>query len=319
MKDTENLKQDYLLNIPIDLLAKKYNTTENAIRLRMSKLKIKRSRIQKSDKITINDYQKDIIQDYQKLSIKKISKKYKFDERTIANFLKRNNIEIKELTNQIYTIDENYFDIIDSEDKAYFLGLLYADGWHTPEKYYVGIELQEEDSKILEIFNINLKSNKPLMYRTRENINHKNTKRLSISNKKISFQLMNKGLVQAKSLILTFPTEDQVPSYLHNHFIRGYFDGDGCVHLSKRFNKLQFSLEGTEMFLKSIQQIFLEKEINILKLGQRRKGSKTFNLNHSKKSDIKILYNYLYQDATIYLERKYEKFKNNIRNEKVGV
>jgi Mor family transcriptional regulator len=127
MKDTENLKQDYLLNIPIDLLAKKYNTTENAIRLRMSKLKIKRNPISKSDKITINNYQKDIIQDYQKLSIKKLSKKYKFDERTIANCLKRNNIEIKELTNQIYTINENYFDVIDSEDKAYFLGLFYAD------------------------------------------------------------------------------------------------------------------------------------------------------------------------------------------------
>lgn len=53
--------------------------------------------------------------------------------------------------------------------------------------------------------------------------------RLACYSKKSYTDLINKGCGINKSLILKFPDETQVPQNLISHFIRGYFDGDGCV------------------------------------------------------------------------------------------
>ena len=76
---------------------------------------------------------------------------------------------------KIYTINEDYFDIIDTEEKAYLLGFLYADGNHFTKKNRITIGLQEKDKHILEKFNELIGSNRPLFLRKKENLkNHEN-------------------------------------------------------------------------------------------------------------------------------------------------
>lgn len=63
-----------------------------------------------------------------------------------------------------YTLDEHYFDIIDTQDKAYYLGLLFSDGCNNICRYAVRIGLQERDKEILEKFSYDIKTNRPLRF-----------------------------------------------------------------------------------------------------------------------------------------------------------
>lgn len=129
--------------------------------------------------------------------------------------------------------NENYFDIIDTPQKAYFLGLLYADGCisHTTRTsgsicYIMAIALQEDDKYVLEKFRIEMERPNNLLF-IRGNDHRKAKFCFTVSGEKIHHDLEKHGCVERKSLILQFPTT--VPEELMSHFIRGYFDGDGCI------------------------------------------------------------------------------------------
>lgn len=63
-----------------------------------------------------------------------------------------------------YTINENYFDNIDTNNKAYILGLFYSDGCNYTPQHRVKLELQQKDKNILDKINIEIQSNKPLTF-----------------------------------------------------------------------------------------------------------------------------------------------------------
>ena len=95
--------------------------------------------------------EKEIIDKYNNgISINKLSKEYKLNWRKIEKILIQNNVEIR----RQYKINENYFDEIDTPNKAYILGLLYFDGSNTSnyenKRYCITITLKQDDCKILE-------------------------------------------------------------------------------------------------------------------------------------------------------------------------
>jgi hypothetical protein len=104
---------------------------------------------------------------------------------------------------------------------------------------------------------------------------------------------------------LKFPTFDQVPEFLLKHFIRGYIDGDGS--LNWRDKVLQTDLCGTENFLNGVNDYFVNN-LNI-KSGTIRKTSNIHRLHYySTSTNLAILY-HIYNDAKVYLDRKYAKAK----------
>lgn len=129
-----------------------------------------------------------------------------------------------------YDIDEDYFDVIDTQNKAYALGLYYADGSVASNGgTLVRLSLQECDKEILDKLNSEFGGNRKLLFIEyhKKNKNWSNQYCLSISNKKLHNDLIKHGCLPNKSLILKFPTT--VPYDLTRHFIRGYFDGDGSL------------------------------------------------------------------------------------------
>lgn len=140
------------------------------------------------------------------LSQAKIGCIYNVGHYIIGKILKKCNVKIRDDSHKgrKYTIDENYFDVIDTPNKAYILGLLYADGCNYPPQHRVKLELQEKDKDILEQINQEITSNKPLFFNplNSKNNNWQNTYRLDITNKHISDQLESLGIVQNKSLVL---------------------------------------------------------------------------------------------------------------------
>ena len=209
------------------------------------------------------------------------------------------------------TLNEDYFSIIDCEAKAYFLGLLFADGYNNESTYQINIVLQEKDVDILLAFKKELGYGGELKYRDNTNKGRQNTYRLTLYSKKMSQDLTTKGCTKAKSLVLVFPSGDIVPKFLVRHFIRGYFDGDGCIynHKSKRQKDSKaVSFVGTLAFLTSLQdRLMLECDLKTTKLA---KHPKVYALHYDGNKQVPRIFNYLYKDASFFFERKHLKFKS---------
>lgn len=228
------------------------------------------------------------------------------------------------LRHRKYTFDEHYFDIIDNQDKAYILGLLYADGYHNVAENMVVLKLQASDRHILYAINDALRNDKPLQFdpASQKNPNNSDYYQLSFISKYTSAVLEAHGLVGAKSLILQFP--EWLDCSLYPHFIRGYFDGDG--HISRGKYKYNMSIVGTEAFCLRIQDI-LYKELGIeSKLYIATTVDKpTRILMITRKHLNKLFFDWIYKDANLYLQRKYDAYiskycsEENINNTSVDV
>ena len=208
-----------------------------------------------------------------------------------------------------YEIIENYFDDIDTEEKAYWLGFLYADGYNIETKHEVKLRLHIKDEEILIKFRNILFPNKdnPLYYGEFSNGKSKWCE-LDISNKHISDSLSEKGCVQAKTFKLSFP--DFLNENLYNHFIRGLFDGDGCIccsTLKTGEHKTMFSITGYRPFMSQINEIISNScGLNKNKLIKYKgKDERIATLAFSGCRQCIKIREYLYKDATIYLQRKY--------------
>lgn len=206
----------------------------------------------------------------------------------------------------IYKLDENYFEKIDSEEKAYWLGFIYADGCNTRNQLV--ITLNKKDRELLVKFKKCLKSNLRIT-NTSTNLNGKTfyQSTIRISRKKICNDLTNHGAIPAKSLVLTFP--EWLDQKYIRHFIRGYFDGDGSLIKNNLKNKKHhawhFHLMGTENFCRFVQTFF-ENNFRVHVIVSKDRKLTTVRL--SKRSSVKSILDYLYGDASIYLKRKYLRY-----------
>lgn len=161
-------------------------------------------------------------------------------------------------------------------------------------------------------FQTDLKSTYPLTYdnaKAKKNPNSQTMVRQKLRSQKTVDDLKRLGCVERKSLILKFPTADQVPPQLVRHFIRGYFDGDGSISLKipPNGNKIvgDVSFVGTEDFIKSLATYF--PDIGSILPDKRKTNSWYFNVGGNY--NIIKIYHFLYDGATRYMQRKYDKFK----------
>lgn len=210
--------------------------------------------------------------------------------------------------------NEDFFEIIDNEPKAYWLGFMFADGSIHKHGNQSCISLKVTDKEVCDNFIIALEGNfetKKYTYK-----NNKDTPsyiyHVDLTSDKMFEDLNNLGCVQNKSLILEFP--NNIPDDLVHHFIRGYFDGDGTVYISNKKNynntntvytALGIGICGTYEFLTKLNT-FLPEDYKIDK--EKRTNTNTWTLRTSGSLKSKKFLEYIYKDATIYLSRKYNKY-----------
>lgn len=221
----------------------------------------------------------------------------------ISNHLNNMGISSDYRHRQYFFKDEDMFKYIDTEEKAYILGLLYADGNNSTETYTVSIGLKLSDISLIErVRDVVYESDRPIHIKGQGY--GEGMAVLSISSKIISHDLENLGVVKAKSLILTYP--DFYLGDLESHFIRGYFDGDGCTTTKNRF-----SFIGTYEFITGVQDsLYKNAGIDTANTRKNKKNSNsnTYVFEHGGKIAYRDFYDYIYKDATIYLERKHQRF-----------
>lgn len=198
-----------------------------------------------------------------------------------------------------YNYNREYFKVIDTEDKAYWAGFIAADGNVRRDLNKMRIELNIKDIHHLEKFRENLNGNMPI----RECERYKNHScYIEVNSVQICKDLNKIGITPNKSLTLDIDFS-QIPNELIHHFIRGYFDGDGSIShtVQDGIIRWQVSFIGTETFLNKVQ-FYLNKRHQLSTAGS------SFRFGFTKFNDVKDITNYMYKDATVYLDRKYEKF-----------
>lgn len=245
--------------------------------------------------------EKEIIKLYKEgKSMATLGKEWHCDPSTIKNILNAYGEKGRSLSearrNYLnYTINEKAFETICSPDSAYWLGVMYSDGYITKKDYTnsFGIAVAECDKAWLEKFKEFLQYNGDISTYTTGKSSYKEGLpyvRLLIGNNKIVKDLENLGVVENKTKIISKLPEIQYK----DDFIRGYIDGDGS--LAKRLPHITIS--GNKEFLIEIANYFelpyaLYKDKSIYGL-------------HYNKNCSEYLEKRLYKNANYYLDRKYE-------------
>ena len=241
------------------------------------------------------------------ISLKSLMEEFKIKSvKTIYDVIKRNGRE-KIIPNKSNIVNENYFENINTEEKAYWLGFLYADGYVRMKNNRSGelkLKLGIKDKEHIELFKKCLESThiiKDIISNVMINgINHVSLcSTFSVYNTKLVKDLFNQGCINNKTFLIRMPNIDKS---LIRHFIRGYFDGDGCISLNK--GSASVSIASNADFTNEIKII--------LGYGRVVKQDNIFILCFYHKDKIGDFYHLLYDNSNIYLNRKKEIFEKHL-------
>jgi transposase len=249
---------------------------------------------------TDGDIEKSILDAYLSgESSEELAKRFGLSATTICRIIKRlgGNIRPPEINKRKYEIREDFFELIDSEEKAYVLGFLYADGNVSKTTNTIKLTVHKQDVDILQkILKCIFIDNSPAI-----SADGSSYKYITITNKKIKEDLIKLGCVPNKTFEIRMP---EIRSDLLRHFLRGIYDGDGCINISKD-NRLKIVLTGNKEFTYDVAQLLENQSIkSSLYEPKNNIGSLVVS---AKISSVKLL-NLLYSDSTIYLNRKYKKY-----------
>ena len=244
------------------------------------------------------------------LTRRQIMEKYKIGDETVKRVLIHNHIPL--ITKPRYNRDFSFFDKIDTEEKAYWLGAIYADGNISASEKYGAYHssFSSIDKDWIEMFKSDISYEGPLIVEHHKKYD-KDIWKLNFGNREITRQLIQIGCTPAKSMTMEFPT---LPENLVHHFIRGYFDGDGSVFVGKptwHYKEIDLILIKSSVI--SGSKSFLERLVFELPCVNKKIYGVPGRLHNFtvtwNSSDTCILYDYMYEGATRYLPRKKAKFE----------
>jgi len=228
-----------------------------------------------------------------KRKLEDISEECDTSRGTVMHWVKKYCFKRRRLSS--YSVNESYFNNIDTQEKAYWLGFLAADGCvlNRTGKRMLLVSLAKKDENHLALLSRCLGSSKPMYHCKNGSV------QMCICSVVMAQDLVNHGIVERKSLILKSPN---ITQELIRHWIRGYFDGDGSVG-KDRHNNLRGDVVGTlevMNFIKSNCDAFCGpyKKVNVYAL--------CFGGNNKART----LYDYLYHNSNICLGRKKQIFEN---------
>lgn len=261
------------------------------------------------------EYHSDWIDKYRSgMSIVEISNSYGCDSHTVSNALNKSGSirpqgETNILLSQRKYVDiDTYFDGINTEEKSYFLGLLLADGCIHSRKggqQILSLQLQIDDGYVVErlanVLGRNTSYTPPRNGKS-DPYTHKAMLGMRATSDHIVNTLRGYGFTERKSTDNHDATVfKHIPSNLMRHFIHGIVDGDGSIGLRSDGRYGHIQVAGNKQDMTAISEV-------LSSIGCRKavpySHYNIYGISYSAKSDVTRILHYLYDDATIYLERK---------------
>lgn len=220
-----------------------------------------------------------------------------------------NNFQEAMSLRRAYEVNDNYFKV-QSHNMAYILGFLAADGAVSKNTNHITIDLQVLDEEILYKIKKELQAECPIEHYI-NNSGHEYA-RLKICSKTIKEDLFHYGITPQKTYTLSPPIFLEKQYYIS--YIRGYFDGDGCIYYTTNFEKEQWYVCGARKeVLNWIREVFVNQykiiSPEVKQVKTLKNGDPFYQLTYYGKKINKI-FESLYIKDTIYLDRKFKKMKN---------
>lgn len=243
----------------------------------------------------------------QNKSARQIAKILNIGYTTVHKKLRKLGLNLYNFHNEL-KFDNTVFDVIDTEEKAYWLGFLYADGYVSKNpQNHVELSLKGSDYLHLEKFKTFLKHSSPIKLGKAKCQGKEYSRcRFCVTNQYFKKRLVELGCTPQKSLTLKFPNIEIFKcKNLVYDFIRGYVDGDGCLTYTSS-GRLNIEIIGTKEFLEGVV-LYLPQFKNPLNKDKRHLESNTFFMTCTANKADEVA-NILYKNATVYLNRKYERY-----------
>lgn len=259
-----------------------------------------------------------------KIPLVEICEKHKINYRTLYYGLKRRGIPITlyKVDKRRYDVEDTYFDVIDTESKAYILGLLASDGYVISEKDTVFLKLSTQDEETVKFVRDSISPKKPLYYERAgtPRILGKVSRsagacKVEIRSSKLVKSLEVLGITDRKTGNEIYPT---IPDNMHQHFIRGFFDGDGSVSytVGKPLKTLNLYICCTNhAFLVEVQK----KVGGAIYTEVRGKYKTMYRLMFTNKKSAFGFMQFMYKNSTVRMSRKFEKcalYANTVLSQK---
>ena len=200
----------------------------------------------------------------------------------------------------------DYFHKINTEEKAYWLGFILGDGnLQHFTSYRVTIDLKKSDSVHLTKFAKALDLDRKVTY-------YRNAARMVVHNKQLYNDLLALGLTPNKSLTAKWP---KIPKKHEIHMLRGLFDADGSIYNQEHYLGTvcsNFSIVGTKHILENVKRV--------LKLDNRiRPLGNVWRVSRGGNPAVLKIYSKLYKKATVWLDRKRDRFIDYLKLADISV
>ena len=239
-----------------------------------------------------------------RISTAAIGKKFNVTDHTVSSYLKSLGCNVSRKRSRT-PILSNYFEKIDTQNKAYFLGLIAADGsvfQCNKGKIVFSISLIDKD--LLDLLSIEICGSDKLVREVKRKYRDGSSKMYEIkfSDEIFTNNLISNGILINKTFTLDFPNIDEE---FISHYIRGYLDGDGTVY--KFSGKLFIAFYGNKIFIPKLRDYLFNNNILETKYAIIDRGNHCSIHISSKKANLSM-YNYIYNNSNIYLKRKKSMF-----------
>ena len=258
-----------------------------------------------------------IIQEYNNgKSLRQIEIDYGVTRSTVSKYLTK--IGVKTTVGNHYRTyhhQEDFFERIDNEQKAYWLGFMFADGYisNNETRYgqdQFGLSVALEDVEILYSFKEALSANNPVhQYERNEHAKGQPLCRLQLTSQKTVDDLILHGCVKQKSHILQPPQD--VPDNLIPHFIRGFFDGDGSItkSINQRYKITNGYVYSINITTTQEMAKWLQSYFDMGSVIKENRHDFTYYYSLGGHRQVIQFYHILYDNATVYMQRKYLRFQ----------
>ena len=233
---------------------------------------------------------------YERLTDEQIGKRFGVVGRSIGDWRRFHDIPTKPRVNK-YALNHDFFARIDTEEKAYALGLLASDGWVSRSGKQVSIALQVRDGQILYDLRRVMGSNARVFEKARGGFPGSGPrKQIIFDSKKLVADLAKWGVIPGKSVTLRYPRG--IPVHLQRHFVRGLFDGDGHI---RAIPKKAFYFLGTLSLILKLRRVIARHTGVLLSGACEAQGCWKLS-GYGGSTEV---LRWMYEDATIFLRRKH--------------
>lgn len=210
-----------------------------------------------------------------------------------------------------YKCDFSFFNTINTEEKAYWLGFICADGNLYKNRLNIGIH--KNDAHLLERFKKDIQAENPVkIYKTNSRGKEGWIATIIITSQEMVKDLINLGVEPRKTgnlkaeKILSF-----IPPFLIRHFYRGFIDGDGCFY-SNSDGRPRFSIvEKGGHLIQKLRDFMVENGIKSLRFPKEQKNN-CHHLSYGAIGDLEKIYHILYDDSTVFLKRKRDSLEKGL-------